>query len=67
VSLPARKIVEAVSVEGDAEFDSVAIVYYPGIDFMTDMIASAFFGGISVGKQLGDTISAPTIPVLSRI
>jgi hypothetical protein len=58
---------EAVTVEGDAKFDNVAIVYYPGIDFMTDMIASAFFGGISGGKQLGDTISAPTIPVLSRL
>ncbi len=60
-------IAEAVTVEGDAKFDNVAIAYYPGIDFTVNMTGSAFFGGISGGKQLGDTISAPTIPVLSRL
>jgi hypothetical protein len=55
---------KAVRVEGDAEFDRVALVYYPGIDYMQRMIRSTFFNGIVGGKQPGDTMAVPTVPVL---
>jgi hypothetical protein len=55
---------KAVRIEGDAKFDAVALVYYPGIDFMQRMIRSTFFNGIVGGKQLGDTMAIPTVPVL---
>lgn len=54
----------AVCVEGDAKFDIVALVYYPGIDFMQRMVRSTFFNGIVGGKQPGDTMAVPTVPVL---
>ncbi len=57
----------AITIEGDAKFDNVALVYYPGIDFMQEMLGSTFYGGIVGDKQPGDTLAAPTVPVLSRL
>ncbi len=57
----------AVTLEGDARFDEVAIVYYPGVDYFADMVQSEFFTGIIGGKQLGDTLSAPTVPLLPHL
>ncbi len=57
----------AVTLEGDADFDSVAIVYYPGVDFFAEMVQSTFFTGISGGKQLGDTLSSPSVPLLPHL
>jgi hypothetical protein len=57
----------AVTVEGDAGFDRVALVYYPGLDYMRELMASAFFNGIVGGKQPGDTLAALTVPVLSLL
>jgi hypothetical protein len=57
----------AVTLEGDAEFDRVALVYYPGIDYFQQMVGSTFFNGIVGGKQPGDTLAAPSVPVLSRL
>ena len=58
---------KAVTLEGDAAFDTVAIVYYPGVEFFADMVQSEFFTGISSGKQLGDTLSSPSVPLLPHL
>ena len=57
----------AVTLEGDAKFDQVAIVYYPGVEFFADMVQSKFFTTAVVGKQLGDTLSSPSVPLLSHM
>lgn len=57
----------AVELEGDAEYDQVALVYYPGIDFMRSMIESSFFQGIVGGKQPGDTLAVITVPILGEL
>ena len=57
----------AVTVEGDARFEEIAIVYYPGVDYFTRMIGSRFFQGIVGGKQLGDTMAVPTVPILDKL
>jgi len=57
----------AVTLEGGAQFDRVALVFYPGVEYMADMIESRFFGGIIGGKQLGDTQAIITVPLLGRI
>ena len=53
----------AVPVEGDARFDHVAIVYYPGIDYFLSMVRSRFFNAIVGDKQPGDTLAVPTVPI----
>lgn len=58
---------KAVSLDGKSEFDRVAIVYYPGVDYMQRLMGSTFFNGIVGGKQPGDTVAVPTVPVLARL
>ncbi len=57
----------AVTLEGDAHFDNVIIVYYPGVQYFADMVRSEFFGGIVGGKQLGDSLSSPSVPLLPHL
>ena len=57
----------AVTLEGEADFDNVAIVYYPGVEFFAEMLQSGFFTGIVGGKQLGDTLASPTVPLLPHL
>ena len=57
----------SVTVEGDARFSSVAIVYYPGIDHMQEMMASTFMARIGEGKQQGDSLAVVTLPFLSKL
>jgi len=57
----------AVRVERDYDFDSVAIVYYPGVDFFAEMATSRFFQGIVGNKQLADTQAVVTVPILDRL
>ena len=58
---------KSVTIEGDAEFDDVNIVYYPGIDYLISLMQSKFYNGIVSGKQLGDTQAIPTVPILDRL
>ena len=58
---------DAVTLEGDADFDNIVIVYYPGVEYFAEMIQSEFFTGIVGGKQLGDTLSSPTVPLLPHL
>lgn len=57
----------AVTLEGEAEFDRVAIVYYPGVQFFADLIRSEFFTSIVGDKQLADSLSAPSVPLLPHL
>ncbi len=57
----------AVTLEGEADFDNVIIVYYPGVQYFADMLESEFFTGIVGGKQLGDSLSSPTVPLLPHL
>lgn len=57
----------AVTLEGDASFANVAIVYYPGVSYFAELVRSRFFQGIIGDKQLGDTLVVPTVPILSRL
>lgn len=57
----------AVTVEGDAKFSAVAVVYYPGIDHMQNMIGSTFMNRIGEGKQQGDSLAVVTVPFLSKL
>ncbi len=57
----------AVSLDDQGDFDRVAIVYYPGIDYMRELMMSTFFTEAVTGKQPGDTLAMPTVPVLSRL
>lgn len=54
----------AVTLEGDASFDRVAFVYYPGVQYFYDLTGSTFFRNIIGDKQLGDTQSTVTVPIL---
>ena len=58
---------EAVTLEGEADFDQVIIVFYPGVEFFGDMIRSEFYQGIFPGKQLGDDLSSLTVPILPHL
>ena len=55
---------QAVSLEGNADFDRIVIVYYPGVEYFASLIQSEFFAGIVGGKQLGDSLSSPSVPLL---
>lgn len=57
----------AVTVEGDADFDQVIIVFYPGLEFFVEMVEGKFYQGIFGGKQLGDDLSTLTVPLLQHL
>ena len=54
-------------IGGDASFDQIAIVYYPGVDHMKALIHSSFMAGIGGDKQPGDSLAVVTVPILSRL
>lgn len=56
-----------VTLEGNASFDQIAIVYYPGTLFFAEMVQSTFYTDISGDKQLGDTLSSPSVPLLPHL
>ena len=57
----------AVTLEGDADFDRIVLVYYPGVKYFIDMVQSKFYTGILGDKQLGDNLSTPTVPILQHL
>lgn len=57
----------AVALSGDATYDHVALVFYPGVDYFADMARSRFYQGIVGDKQLGDTQASITVPLLERL
>lgn len=58
---------EAVTLEGEAAFDQVIIVFYPGVQFFADMAVSEFFTRIVGGKQPGDDLASLTVPLLPHL
>lgn len=57
----------AVRVERDYEFDQIAIVFYPGLNFFGDMILSDYYQEIYDDKQLGDSQAVITAPILDSV
>jgi hypothetical protein len=57
----------AVGVEGDADFDQVALVYYPGAPYFAEMAQSSFYQSILGDKQLGDSLAMITAPFLDHL
>ncbi len=57
----------AVALPGGHDFDQVAFVYYPGVDYFASMLQSEYFQGIIGGKQLGDTQATVTVPILDLL
>ena len=57
----------AVPLMTGDQFDRVALVYYPGVQYFADMMRSRFYRGIVGDKQLGDTQASITVPVLDRL
>jgi len=53
----------AITIEGEADFEQFAAVYYPGIDFLQKMIGSSFMARIGGDKQLGDSLAVVTVPI----
>ena len=58
---------ESVTLQGEADYDQVIIVYYPGVEFFGEMMTSEFYQGIFPGKQLGDDLSSLTVPILPHL
>lgn len=58
---------KSVTLEGDADFDQIIIVFYPGVEFFGEMIVSEFYQGIFPGKQLVDDLSSLTVPILPHL
>ena len=56
-----------VSIEGDASFDNVVIVYYPGVDYLAELVQSKYFIGIVGGKRLGDAMGMLSVPLLPHL
>ena len=57
----------AVTLQGDARYDQIALVYYPGAAYFAQMLQSRFYGGILGDKQLGDSLAIITAPILDRL
>ena len=56
-----------VTVEGDPSFDNVVIVYYPGVDYLAELVQSKYFIGIVGGKRLGDAMGMLSVPLLPHL
>lgn len=57
----------AQTLEGEASFEEVVIVYYPGVEYFSRLAGSRFFSGIFGDKQLSDTLVVATVPILSQL
>jgi len=57
----------SVTLEGDAAFDQVVVVYYPGVSYFAQLVRSRFFQGIVGDKRPGDSQAVLTVPILSRL
>lgn len=58
---------EAVTLEGDAEFDRVMINYYPGIEFFLSLMASTFIQETLGNFQPREMEAMPTVPILDQL
>ena len=58
---------EAVTLEGDAEFDRVAIMYYPGVEFFLSLISSTFIQETIGSYEPSGWEAMPTVPILDRL
>ncbi|MEM7091654.1 MAG: hypothetical protein AAF567_01530 [Actinomycetota bacterium] len=57
----------AVTLDGGADFDDVALVHYPGSQYFAELVSSEFFQSIIGDKQLRDTQAVPTVPIIDQI
>ena len=58
---------EAVTLEGDAEFDRVMINYYPGVEFFRSLMTSTFIQETIDSYQPSEMEALPTVPILDRL
>lgn len=58
---------EAVTLEGDAEFERVMINYYPGTEFFLSLMSSTFIQETLRGYQPSGMEAVPTVPILDRL
>lgn len=58
---------EAVKLEGDAEFDRVAINYYPGVEFFRSLMGSTFIQETIGRYEPSGWEAMPTVPILDRL
>ena len=58
---------KSVQVEKDYDFDTVALVYYPGVEFFISLAQSDYFQSIVGDKQVADTQAVITVPIASRM
>jgi len=49
------------------EYDSIAMVYYPGAAYFRDLVASRYFQDIIGDKQLADTQATITVPITNLV
>ncbi len=58
---------KTIHLEAGFDFDRVAIVYYPGVDYFADLVSSAFYQRIFSNKQLGDSQAVITAPLTTLV
>lgn len=58
---------KAVALQEQVDFDRVALVYFPGFQYLIDMVQSTYYTKIFENKQLGDNLSTPTVPILQHL
>ncbi|GEM_PF-6103864 len=66
-TLDAISKASGVAVAGEVEFESIMLVYYPGVRFFSMLLQSEFFQNIIGDRQLGDYQATVTVPVLDKL
>lgn len=57
----------AEPIDHPLEYDSIALVYYPGAAYFRDLVASRYFQDIIGDKQLADTQATITVPITDLV
>jgi hypothetical protein len=57
----------AINLDANIKFDQLALAYYPGFDYLRSMADSQFYADIDNLKQLNDSLTVVTVPLLNRL
>lgn len=58
---------DAVTLEGDVDFDRVMINFYPGLEFFRSLMSSTFIQETIRGYEPTGMEAMPTVPILDRL